>query len=84
MCALLAPGFSHFLGWPMACPFSSWWLILSCLLGSFPLQTSDAVVKVDVVSVGAVPGPYLGQENRSLIPVPGQKVANFMDLAILP
>lgn len=35
----------------------SQWLTLPSLLGSFPLQTSDAVVKVDVVSVGTLQGP---------------------------
>lgn len=48
---------SLFLRWPTASPLGSRWPILSCLLDSFPLQTSDAVVKVDVVSGGAMPGP---------------------------
>ena len=42
---------------------SSQGLTLPCLLGSFPLQTSAAVVKVDVVSVGTYLQGPLGKKN---------------------
>lgn len=79
---LVAPVLTFLTSQGALLPAPSSSITLSCLLGSFPLQASDAVVKVDVVSVSATRGPW-GKKNHSLTPVPGQR-ANFMDLALLP